>query len=323
MSQRAYMWNRNNPVAYSDPSGNDPGFDVLPPVVSSGAPSNSGGLSFWNLAGMTIGDLIVLGAPEEAPVEGAIARMATSESIATAGEAGYVIWGMIFQGPRVYDPSVEQWLQPDSYPGTLGDPMSQRAYMWNRNNPVAYGDPSGNDPGFDVLPPVVSSGAPSNSGGLSFWNLAGMTIGDLIVLGAPEEAPVEGAIARMATSESIATTGEAAVYATPEELGTIESHLSRPGIDGDPANDMMIHGLRSSMANGARLTDAYHEFYNHELLESYLYDVFGYDDPDERAAHYLALGAYNANPFSLYAPEVIDAFERGSWNRGYYTYWGL
>gem|GEM_PF-4910698 len=232
---------------------------------------------------------------------------------------GYVIWGLIFQGGRIYDQNVQQWSQPDAYKGTADDPMSQRAYMWNRNNPVAYSDPSGFDPGFDVLPPVVSSGAPSNSGGLSFWNLAGMTIGDLIVLGAPEEAPVEGAIARMATRESITTTGEAAVSATPEDLKTIESHLSRPEFQPDSANGMMIHGLRSSIANGARLTDAYHEFYNHELLESYLYDVFGMNDYP--VAHNLALEAYRASPFSLYSPEIIQAFPSDYWNPGYMQFW--
>jgi hypothetical protein len=60
---------------------------------------------------------------------------------------GYAIWGQIFQGPGVYDQNVQQWSVPDGYGGTVDDPMSQRAYTWNRNNPIAYSDPSGFDPG--------------------------------------------------------------------------------------------------------------------------------------------------------------------------------
>ena len=56
---------------------------------------------------------------------------------------GYMIQGLIVQGPRVYDQLVSQWSQPDAYRGVVDDPMSQRSYMWNNNNPVAYSDPSG------------------------------------------------------------------------------------------------------------------------------------------------------------------------------------
>jgi hypothetical protein len=48
-----------------------------------------------------------------------------------------------FQGIRSFDPSVGQWNTPDAYRGDVHDPMSQKAYMWNRNNPYAYADPSG------------------------------------------------------------------------------------------------------------------------------------------------------------------------------------
>jgi|GEM_PF-3807624 len=35
------------------------------------------------------------------------------------------------------------WTTPDVYKGELHDPMSQKAYMWNNNNPVVYSDPTG------------------------------------------------------------------------------------------------------------------------------------------------------------------------------------
>jgi hypothetical protein len=47
------------------------------------------------------------------------------------------------QGTRSYDSSVGNWTTPDAYAGDAHDPMSQKPYMWNRNNPLEYSDPSG------------------------------------------------------------------------------------------------------------------------------------------------------------------------------------
>lgn len=47
------------------------------------------------------------------------------------------------QGVRAYDPTAGQWTTPDAYPGNVRDPMSQKAYMWNGNNPTLNTDPSG------------------------------------------------------------------------------------------------------------------------------------------------------------------------------------
>ena len=47
------------------------------------------------------------------------------------------------QGVRAYDPTTAQWTSPDAYAGTTTDPGSQKPFMWNGNNPVAYSDPSG------------------------------------------------------------------------------------------------------------------------------------------------------------------------------------
>ncbi|HVA29357.1 MAG TPA: hypothetical protein VNF68_14345, partial [Candidatus Baltobacteraceae bacterium] len=46
---------------------------------------------------------------------------------------------------RAYDPGSSQWTTPDAYAGDITDPMSQQKYMWNGNNPIMYGDPSGYD----------------------------------------------------------------------------------------------------------------------------------------------------------------------------------
>jgi hypothetical protein len=49
------------------------------------------------------------------------------------------------QGVRTFNSNVVQWTAPDAYSGEVGDPMSEQPYMWDRNNPVSYSDPSGYD----------------------------------------------------------------------------------------------------------------------------------------------------------------------------------
>ena len=52
-------------------------------------------------------------------------------------------YGQVFQGVRSFDPNAGQWTTPDAYAGDVHDPMSQKPFMWNRNNPTTYSDPSG------------------------------------------------------------------------------------------------------------------------------------------------------------------------------------
>jgi RHS repeat-associated protein len=52
-------------------------------------------------------------------------------------------YGNTFQGVRAYDGNLGQWTSPDAYGGDVRDPGSQKPYMWNRNNPLTYSDPSG------------------------------------------------------------------------------------------------------------------------------------------------------------------------------------
>jgi len=51
-------------------------------------------------------------------------------------------WNII-QGVRSYSTGLGSWTTPDAFEGDVHDPMSQKPYMWNGNNPVAYQDPSG------------------------------------------------------------------------------------------------------------------------------------------------------------------------------------
>ncbi|MHB8433389.1 MAG: RHS repeat domain-containing protein, partial [Candidatus Tyrphobacter sp.] len=47
------------------------------------------------------------------------------------------------QGVRTYGSNAGTWTTPDAYGGNVDNPASQKSYMWNGNNPEAYGDPSG------------------------------------------------------------------------------------------------------------------------------------------------------------------------------------
>ena len=66
--------------------------------------------------------------------------------LAAAREDGYAVRGLMIQGVRSYDSNTEQWTTPDADKGDVDDPMSQRSYMWNDNNPVSYADLTGYSP---------------------------------------------------------------------------------------------------------------------------------------------------------------------------------
>jgi RHS repeat-associated protein len=47
------------------------------------------------------------------------------------------------QGVRAYDPTSAQWTTPDAYSGDVHDPMSQKPFMYNGNNPIKFQDTTG------------------------------------------------------------------------------------------------------------------------------------------------------------------------------------
>jgi len=69
---------------------------------------------------------------------------------------GYSMVGGYVQGARTYDPTGGQWLTPDPYAGNVHDPMSQKPFMWNDNNPVQWTDPSGYDTIQAIARPVLT-----------------------------------------------------------------------------------------------------------------------------------------------------------------------
>ncbi|MDP9024862.1 MAG: hypothetical protein M3N13_05795 [Candidatus Eremiobacteraeota bacterium] len=53
---------------------------------------------------------------------------------------GWTFDNNTWQGVRTYDASVGQWNTPDAYAGDVHDPMSQKPFMWNHNNPYQFSD---------------------------------------------------------------------------------------------------------------------------------------------------------------------------------------
>jgi YD repeat-containing protein len=74
---------------------------------------------------------------------------------------GYKMVGGIVQGARTFDSTSGGWLTPDAHAGDVNDPMSQKPFVWNNNNPMEYSDPSGYDA---VSQGVDGSGAQTQNG---------------------------------------------------------------------------------------------------------------------------------------------------------------
>ncbi len=59
---------------------------------------------------------------------------------------GYSDGQNVIQGARSFDPQFNGWSSADANSGNAYDPMSQSPYVWNRNNPASFSDPSGTTP---------------------------------------------------------------------------------------------------------------------------------------------------------------------------------
>jgi hypothetical protein len=73
------------------------------------------------------------------------------------------------QGVRIYDQTSSQWMTPDAYAGTTHDPLSQKPFMWNANNPVTYGDPSGYVAAVSTQPEQGAEGTTTTNVQIDVW----------------------------------------------------------------------------------------------------------------------------------------------------------
>ena len=51
--------------------------------------------------------------------------------------------GLYYYGARFYSPSIDRFITQDTYPGGLTDPLSLNRYIYARDNPMKYVDPTG------------------------------------------------------------------------------------------------------------------------------------------------------------------------------------
>jgi len=93
-------------------------------------------------------------APEEIGSLPAPAVTMTGSKIAPDG---WTFDNNTWQGVRTYDAWVGQWNTPDANAGEVHDPMTQKPFMWNRNNPYTYSDASGYD-SLIMIDPTGASG---------------------------------------------------------------------------------------------------------------------------------------------------------------------
>jgi YD repeat-containing protein len=96
---------------------------------------------------------------------------------------GFDYGHLTFQGARAVDNASGQWTTPDAYLGNVHDPSSQKSFMWDRNNPYSYSDPSGfmvnqvvtADPGGDWVMPKGGGAA----GGIDVADAGGQGMSQL------------------------------------------------------------------------------------------------------------------------------------------------
>ena len=69
--------------------------------------------------------------------QGALLGMARTDAMTDGFNA--------LQGARTMDVNAGTWTTPDAFPGYQDDPSSQKAFVWNENNPVQFSDPTGNN----------------------------------------------------------------------------------------------------------------------------------------------------------------------------------
>ncbi len=117
----------------------------------------------------------------------------------------------ILQGVRLYDPQLGGWTTPDAYQGRLDSPITEKSYIWNNDNAVAFSDPSGNDPA-----------------GESFWGTVGGVAG--FIIGAVAVAALV-ALVIVAAPEILAAVGIGAAAALEATEITVAASDVVEGLD--------------------------------------------------------------------------------------------
>jgi hypothetical protein len=87
------------------------------------------------------------------------------------------------QGVRAYNSNAGVWTTADVDESDIRDPMSQKPFMWNDNNPTDYSDPTGYDAGAGVLTVTESTAAAAVCAALEPCGAIVSGIGGGIIIG--------------------------------------------------------------------------------------------------------------------------------------------
>lgn len=77
---------------------------------------------------------------------------ATTATFEMTRADGYKMVGGFVQGARTFDSTSGQWVTPDPYAGNVVDPLSQKPFIWNGNNPLQFNDPTGYTIDWSTVP---------------------------------------------------------------------------------------------------------------------------------------------------------------------------
>lgn len=75
----------------------------------------------------------------------------TPQTVTTASRYGYTgeeygaETGLVYLRARYYDPTLGRFISPDPFLGRLAEPITQNRYVYVKNNPLGFTDPSGLD----------------------------------------------------------------------------------------------------------------------------------------------------------------------------------
>jgi YD repeat-containing protein len=144
------------------------------------------------------------------------------------------------QGTRVS--GKDGWTAPDAFAGDVHDPMSQKPFMWNRNNPFTYSDPSG----FDAVERELNAAMATQG-----WSALGATLLERSVINA--ELQTYRAQQTLANAKAVESKIAAAREQYPKLTGTQQHHVV-PKYLGGPANGPRV-----------QLPTAYHQVITNEF----------------------------------------------------------
>ncbi|MBV9719277.1 MAG: hypothetical protein JOZ77_08155 [Candidatus Eremiobacteraeota bacterium] len=169
-------------------------------------------------------------------------------------EDGYSYSTYAVQGVRTYDSTSQQWTTPDAYAGDVNDPMSQKPFMWNDNNPVEWSDPSGycTDPGAGEKPNGCLGGVDWNLN-MQFGNALQAILSIVAVPGGEAGAGAKAAVAAgKVLDEEIAG---AIMSITDTKLGNIANNLFRAA---DRLGGGTAGAVRNELAEGVETGGKWH-----------------------------------------------------------------